>query len=68
MSKDTDKFVVKTPGKFPTGHEHKFANNVFHSGAIFEDDMSGIVQNGNQLSLGSVENIISKFMFMSSWK
>ena len=58
-----DQFVVKTPGRLPTGYGREAPGNRFHGGTIFNDAATGIIWVENQISLGAGETILSKSRF-----
>ena len=59
----TDQFVVKTPGRLPTGFGRERRENRYHGGTIFNDAATGIIWVENQVSLGAGETIQSKLKF-----
>ena len=58
-----DQFVVKTPGRLPTGYGREGKLNRYHGGTIFNDASTGIIWVENQISLGAFETISSKSRF-----
>ena len=59
----TDQFIVKTPGRLPTGFGREQSHNRYHGGTIFNDAHSGIIWVENQVSLGAGETIEAKLRF-----
>ena len=55
-----DQFVVKTPGRLPTGYGREGQGNRFHGGTIFNDAATGLIWVENQVSLGAGETILAK--------
>ena len=53
----TDQFVVKTPGRLPSGFGREQHNNRFCGGTIYNDAASGLIWFENQDSLRA-DNII----------
>jgi hypothetical protein len=45
-----DQYVVKTPGRLPTGYGRKSHTNMFHGGTIFRDAASKYIHVSNQVS------------------
>ena len=58
-----DQFVVRTPGRLPTGFGREAKSNRYHGGTIFNDASTGIIWVENQVSLGAFETISSKTRF-----
>ncbi|KAL7465925.1 hypothetical protein ACHAXS_006230 [Conticribra weissflogii] len=58
-----DQFVVKTPGRLPTGYGREAAHNKYTGGTIFHDAASGFIGIENQVSLGVFETIGAKQKF-----
>ena len=58
-----DQFVVKTPGRLPTGFGRGGPPNRYHGGTIFNDAATGIIWVKNQVSMGSGDTIMSKACF-----
>jgi hypothetical protein len=58
-----DQYVVKTPGRLPTGYGKESLTNMFHGGKIFRDAVSKIIWVQNQVSLGAGETINVKMQF-----
>jgi hypothetical protein len=58
-----DQYVVKTPGRLPTGYGKESHVNMFHGGTIFRDSSSKYIHVQNQISLGAGETINSKIAF-----
>jgi hypothetical protein len=58
-----DQYVVKTPGRLPTGFGRESNTNMFHGGTIFRDAGSKYIHVQNQVSLGAGETITSKLAF-----
>ena len=59
----TDQFVVKNPGRLPSGFGRERHNNRFHVGTIYNDAASGLIWVENQVSLGANETIVGKAWF-----
>ena len=59
----TDQFVVKTPGRLPSGFGRERHNNRFHGGTIYNDAASGLIWVENQVSLRANETIVGKARF-----
>ena len=59
-----DQYVVKTPGRLPTGfgRESESITNMFH-GTIFRDAASKYIHVQNQVSLGADETVNAKVGF-----
>ena len=58
-----DQFVVKTPGRLPTGYGREAKSNRYQGVTIFNDASTGIIWVENQVSLGAFETISSKSRF-----
>ena len=58
-----DQFIVKTPGRLPTGYGREGHENRYHGGTIFNDAVSGAIWVENQVSLGAGETIEAKLRF-----
>ena len=58
-----DQFIVKTPGRLPTGYGWEGHENRYHGGTIFNDAVSGAIWVENQVSLGAGETIEAKLHF-----
>ena len=58
-----DQFVVKTPGRLPTGYGREGVTNRYTGGTIFNDDGSGAIWVENQCSLGAGETLMGKQCF-----
>jgi hypothetical protein len=58
-----DQYVVKTPGRLPTGYGRESYTNMFHGGTIFRDAGSKYIHVQNQVSLGAGETVNSKLAF-----
>ena len=52
-----DKFVVDTPGQFPTGYGRESYSSCFRGSNLYNDAATGIIWFENQLSLGSSETV-----------
>ena len=58
-----DQYVVKEPGRLPTGFGREAEHNMFHGGTIFRDACSKYIFIKNQVSLGAGETISAKNEF-----
>ena len=58
-----DQYVVKEPGRLPTGFGREAEHNMFHGGTIFCDACSKYIFIKNQVSLGAGETISAKNEF-----
>ena len=58
-----DQYVIKTPGRLPTGYGKESVTNMFHGGTIFRDAASKYIHVQNQVSLGAGETVNSKIAF-----
>ena len=58
-----DQFIVRTPGRLPSGYGREAQENRYHGGTIFNDAATGIIWAENQVSLGAGETILSKTEF-----
>ena len=58
-----DQYVVKTPGRLPTGYGRERPENKYTGGTIFNDAASGAIWVENQVSLGAFETVMSKRKF-----
>ena len=58
-----DQYVVKTPGRLPTGFGQESEQNMYHGGTIFRDAASKYIHVSNQVSLGAGETVLSKRNF-----
>ena len=58
-----DQFVVRTPGRLPSGYGREAQENQYHGGTIFNDAATGIIWAENQVSLGAGKTILSKTEF-----
>eukprot|EP00957_Ditylum_brightwellii_P040099 3034853-Ditylum_brightwellii.AAC.1 len=56
----TDQYVVRTPGRLPSGYGREAAEKRFHGGTIFRDAATGIIWIENQVSLGANETVMAK--------
>ena len=54
----TDQFVVRTPGRLPSGYGRERLQNRFHGSTIYNDTASGLIWVENQVSLGANETIL----------
>ena len=61
-----DQYVVKDPGRLPTGHGREAEHNMFHGGTIFRDAASKYIHTQNQVSLCAGETVMAKNDF-ESW-
>ena len=59
----TDQFVVKTPGRLPSGYGREASDRRFHGGTIFNDAASGSIWVENQICLGANETVMGKQHF-----
>ena len=59
----TNQFVVKTPGRIPSGFGRERHNNRFHGGTIYNDADFGLIWVENQVSLGANKTIVGKARF-----
>ena len=59
----TNQFVVKTPGRLPSGFGRERHNNRFHGTNIYNDAASGLIWVENQVSLGANKTIFGKTRF-----
>ena len=59
----TDQYVVRTPGRLPSGYGREAAEKRFHGGTIFRDAATGIIWIENQVSLGANETVMAKVKF-----
>ena len=59
----TNKFVVKTPRRIPSGFGRERHNNRFHGGTIYNDAASELIWVENQILLGANETIVGKARF-----
>ena len=59
----TDQFVVKNPGRLPSGFGRERHNNRFHGGTIYNDAASGLIWVENPVSLAANETIVGKSQF-----
>ena len=59
----TDQFVVRTPGRLPTGYGRNRHHNCFIGGTIYNDATSGLIWVDNQISLGANETVLGKLRF-----
>ena len=57
-----DQYVVKTPGRLPTGFGGS-DSNMYHGGTIFRDAASKYIHVQNQVSLGAGETVMAKREF-----
>jgi hypothetical protein len=62
-----DQYVVRTPGRLPTGFGKEMPTNMYHGGTIFRDAASKYIQVQNQMSLGAGETVNSKLGF-EEWR
>ena len=58
-----DQYVIKTPGRLPSGYGCESVTNMFHGGTIFRDSASKYIHVQNQVSLGAGETVNSKVAF-----
>jgi hypothetical protein len=58
-----DQYVVKTPGRLPSGFGKEMHTNMYHGGTIFRDAASKYIHVQNQVSLGAGETVNSKLGF-----
>eukprot|EP00804_Cyclotella_cryptica_P001025 CCRYP_008339-RA/>CCRYP_008339-RA protein AED:0.22 eAED:0.23 QI:0/-1/0/1/-1/1/1/0/190 len=58
-----DQYVVKTPGRLPTGYGRESITDMFHGGTIFRDAASKYIHVQNQVSLGAGETVNAKIGF-----
>ena len=58
-----DQYVVKTPGRLPSGYGREADHNMFHGGTIFRDAASKYIFVKNQVSLGAGETVTAKREF-----
>ena len=58
-----DQFIVKTPGRLPSGYGREPSHQRFHGGTIFKDAATGIIWIENQVSLGANETVMAKIKF-----
>ena len=63
VSNCVDQFVVKNPGRLPSGFGRERHNNRFHCGTIYNDAASGLIWVENQVSLGANKTIVGKARF-----
>ena len=59
----TNQFVVKTPGRLPSGFGREQHNNRFHGGTIYNDAASELIRVDNQVSIRANETIVGKARF-----
>ena len=59
----TNQFVLKNPGRIPSGFGRERHNNRFHVGTIYNDAASGLIWVENQVSLGANKTIVGKAQF-----
>jgi len=58
-----DQYVVRNPGRLPTGYGQGSDTNMFHGGTIFRDAVSKYIYVRNQVSLGTGETVTAKREF-----
>jgi hypothetical protein len=58
-----DQYVIKAPGRLPTGFGRESHINMFHGGTIFRDAASKYIYVQNQVSLGAGETVNAKLRF-----
>jgi hypothetical protein len=58
-----DQYVVKNPGRLPTGFGKESITDMFHGGTIFRDAASKYIHVQNQVSLGAGETVNAKLKF-----
>ena len=58
-----DQYIVKTPGRLPTGFGREHESNMFHGGTIFREAASKYIHIKNQVSLGAGETVLAKQEF-----
>ena len=58
-----DQYVVKAPGRLPSGFGKEAVHNMFHGGTIFRDAASKLIHVANQVSLGAGKTVNSKLKF-----
>ena len=56
----TDQFVVKTPGRLPSGFGRERDNNRINGSTIYNDAISVLICVDNQVSLRANETIVDK--------
>lgn len=61
-----DQYVIKAPGRLPTGYGRESDTNMFHGGTIFRDAATKYIHVQNQVSLGAGETVNAKVSF-ESW-
>ena len=59
----TDQFVVKTPGRLPSGYGRERLGLCYHGGTIYNDAATGTIWVENQVSLGANETVVGKTRF-----
>ena len=59
----TDQFIVKTPGRLPSGYGRERPQRRFHGGTIYNDAATGLIHVENQVSLGANETVLGKSRF-----
>ena len=55
-----DQYVVKNPGRLPTGYGRESDTNMYHGGTLFRDAASKYIYVQNQVSLGARETVTGK--------
>ena len=58
-----DQFIVKTPGRLPTGYGREGHESRYHGQTIFNDAVCGAIWVENQVSLGARETKEAKLHF-----
>ena len=58
-----DQYVVKTPGRLPSGYIREADHNMFHGETIFRDAASKYIFVKNQVSLGASKLVATKREF-----
>ena len=58
-----DQYVVRNPGRLPTGYGRDSDTNMFHGGTLFRDAASKYIYVRNQISLGAGETVTAKREF-----
>ena len=58
-----DQYIVRTPGRLPTGYGREGPDSRYHGGTIFHDAATDIIHVENQVSLNAGETVWSKKKF-----
>ena len=58
-----DQYVVKNPGRLPTGYGRESDTNMYHGGTLFRDAAYKYIYIRNQVSLGAGETVAAKREF-----